>query len=105
MLDRESAFYAEHQTEYREKYLHKWLVIAEGALFGVYDTAGDAVTAAQERFGNNEFLLHRPVDDDMTLEVGPMGVIHLYRPYETRESTAKPTITATKGKLLSIPHA
>jgi len=105
MLEQESTFYIAHQAEYREKYLYKWLIIAEGGLFGIYDTAGDAVTAAQKRFRNNEFLLHRPVDDGMTLEVGPMGVVHLHRPYEAKQPRVKATMTATKGELLSIPHA
>jgi hypothetical protein len=105
MLHRERAFYAKHRAEYRKKYPHKWLIIADGTLFGVYDTIRDAVTAAQKCFKNDDFLLHRPIDDDATLEVGPMGVIHRHRPYETRKPATKTAITATKGKLLHIPHA
>jgi hypothetical protein len=105
MLEQESTFYRAHQTEYREKYLYKWLVIAEGSLFGIYDTIREAITAAQARFENNEFLLHRPVDDDMTLEIGPMGIVRLRRPYDIKKPAAKPVITATNGELLAIPHA
>ena len=105
MLERENAFYMTHQAEYREKYLNKWLVIAGEALFGVYNTPKDAITAAQERFEDTEFLLRRPVDDDMTLEIGPMGVVRLRRPYETKKPRAKPVITATNGELLAIPYA
>jgi len=105
MLERENAFYTAHQAEYREKHLYKWLVIAEGSLFGIYDTPKEAITAAQERFENNEFLLHRPLDDDMTLEVGPMGVVRLRRPYDTKKSMPKPAITTSGGELLVIPYA
>jgi len=105
MLERESAFYMAHQAEYREKYLYKWLVIAEGALFGIYGTPKDAITTAQEYFKDDEFLLRRPVDDDMTLEIGPMGVVRLRRPYDIKKPKAKPVITATNGELLVIPYA
>jgi hypothetical protein len=105
MLEQENAFYMAHQAEYREKYLRKWLIIAEEALIGVYDTPKDAITAAQEHFEDNEFLLRRPVDDDMTLEIGPMGVVRLRRPYDTQKPKAKPVITTTNGELLVIPYA
>jgi len=105
MLERENAFYTTHQTEYREKYLYKWLVVAGEALFGIYDTPKDAITAAQEYFKDDEFLLRHPVDDDMTLEIGPMGVVRLRRPYDIKKQKSKPVITATNGELLVIPYA
>jgi len=105
MLERENAFYTAHQAEYREKYLYKWLVIAGEALFGIYDTPKTAVTAAQEHFEDNEFLLCRPADDDMTLEIGPMGVVRLRRPYDTKKPKPKPIITTSSGELLVIPYA
>jgi len=89
MLERENAFYTTHQAEYREKYLYKWLVVAGEALFGIYDTPKDAITAAQEHFKDDEFLLRHPVDDDMTLEIGPMGVVRLRRPYDIKKQKAK----------------
>jgi len=105
MLECENAFYTAHQSEYREKYLYKWLVIAKGSLFGIYNTPKDALTSAQEHFEDNEFLLRRPVDDDMTLEIGPMGVIRLRRPYDTKKPKSKPVITTSGGELLVIPYA
>ena len=105
MLERENAFYKAHQAEYHEKYLRKWLIIAEGSLFGIYDTPKAAVTAAKERFKDDEFLLRHPVDDDMTLEIGPMGVVRLRRPYDIKKQKANPVITATNGELMAIPYA
>jgi len=105
MLERENAFYMAHQTEYQEKYLYKWLVVANGSLFGVYNTPKEAITAAQERFEDNEFLLRRPVDDDMTVEIGPMGVVRARRPHDIKKSKSKPVITASGGELLVIPYA
>jgi hypothetical protein len=104
MLERENAFYRAHQAEFREKYLDKWLIIADGDLFGVYNTPKDAILAAQERFNDDEFILHRPVDDDMVLEVGPMGVVHLHRPYDNKPKL-KPVITSTGGELITFDYA
>jgi len=105
MLERENAFYTAHQAEYREKYLNKWLIIANESLFGVYNTPSAAVTAAQEHFKNNEFLLHRPMDDDMTLEIGPMGVIRLRRPHAPKRPKPNFTVIAAGGKPVYIPYA
>jgi len=105
MLERESAFYKAHQAEYQEKYLNKWLVIANESLFGVYDTPKKAIIAAQEHFKDDEFLLHRPVDDDMVLEIGPMGVVCLHRPNENEKQNSDPVITSSGGELLVIPYA
>jgi hypothetical protein len=49
MFERENAFYEAHKTEFREKYLKKWLVIAGDALVGVFDTPKDAFLTAQGR--------------------------------------------------------
>jgi hypothetical protein len=72
MLEREYAFYEAHKAEFREKYLDKWLVITGEELFGVFDTIKDAFLAAQKRFGDEEFMLHRPADDGTVLEIGPV---------------------------------
>ncbi|WP_461255767.1 hypothetical protein [Treponema sp. R80B11-R83G3] len=104
MLERENAFYMAHQAEYQEKYLYKWLVIANESLFGIYNTPKDAIMTAQEHFKDDEFLLRRPVDDDMTLEIGPMGVVRLRRPYDTKKPRITSVITASSGELLTIPY-
>jgi hypothetical protein len=104
MLEREGAFYAAHQVEYREKYLHKWLIIAGESLFGVYDTPKDAILAAQKRFKDDEFILHRPADDDMTLEVGPMGVVRLHRPYDDKPEP-KSVTTVCSGEPVAFAYA
>jgi len=104
MLERERDFYKAHQAEYREKYLHKWLVIADGNLFGVYNTPKDALLAVQGRFSDDEFILHRPVDDDMILEVGPMGVVHFHRPHSDDAKPA-PTMTIVEGEPVAFTYA
>jgi len=105
MLERENAFYMTHQAEYHEKYLYKWLVIANESLLGIYNTPKDALTAAQEHLKDDEFLLRRPVDDDMELEIGPMGVVRLRRPYDTKKRKINPVITASGGEPMVIPYA
>jgi hypothetical protein len=72
MLERENAFYAAHQAEFQKKYPDKWLIIAGEELFGAFDTIKDAFIAAQERFGDQEFMLHRPSDDGTIIEIGPI---------------------------------
>jgi len=104
MLQRETAFYKEHQAEYREKYLRKWLIIANGELFGVYNTPKDALLAVQGHFNDDEFILHRPIDDDMTFEVGPMGVVHLHRPYDDSPKL-NPTMTVVEGEPITFTYA
>jgi len=105
MLERESIFYDAHQAEFREKYLRKWLVIAGESLFGVYDTPKNALAAAREHFKDGEFMLHRPANDDMVIEVGPMGVVHLHRPYDPEEPKPKPVITTSSGSLMKFAYA
>jgi hypothetical protein len=104
-LEQETAFYSTHQAEFREKYLRKWLVIADEPLFGVYDTPKEAVEAASQHYEIGEFILHRPIDDDMTIEVGPMGVIHIHRPYDTEDAEAGSVMITSGGDPLKLPYA
>jgi hypothetical protein len=97
MLEQESAFYQAHQVEFREKYLEKWLVIVGESLIGAYNTPKDAIEAVKSRCKPGQFMLHRPVDDGMTIEVGPMGVIKTHRPYAPRK-TVNAVITASNGE-------
>jgi hypothetical protein len=97
MLKRESAFYQARQVEFREKYLEKWLVIVGESLIGAYSTPKDAIEAVEDRFQMGQFMLHRPMDDGMTLEVGPMGVIRTHRPYAPKK-TINAVITASNGE-------
>jgi len=96
MLERENAFYEAHQAEYRKKYLHKWLILADGGLFGVFDTAIDAVNAASKHYKDDEFILHQPADDCITLGIGPV---------EDPSESTDPIITSSNGELLIIPYA
>lgn len=105
MFEREDAFYMAHQAEYREKYLNKWLIIANESLFGVYDTPKDAFLAAQEHFKEEEFILHRPADDDIKLEIGPMGIVRLRHPYDANNSKPNPVITTSDGELMTFAYA
>jgi hypothetical protein len=72
MLERENAFYMAHQAEFREKYVDKWLVIFEERLLGAFDTFKEAFTTAQEQFEGKDVLLHRPADDGVVIEIGPI---------------------------------
>ena len=73
LFERETAFYENHKVEFREKYLKKWLVIAGDTLIGAFDRPKDAMLAAQERhLQEGEFMLHRPADDDLVFDFGPM---------------------------------
>jgi hypothetical protein len=95
MLERENAFYEAHKAEFREKYLDKWLVIAGEELFGVFDTIKDAFLAAQKRFDDEEFMLHRPADDDTVIEIGPII---------DDGKDAKGVMTTAEGKLVVYPY-
>jgi len=72
MLELEDAYYTEHKTEFHEKYSDKWLIIVGESLFGVYDTIADATKTALQHFKPGEFMMRRPVDDDLVIEVGPI---------------------------------
>jgi hypothetical protein len=72
MFELEQAFYEAHKSEFREKYLNKWLVIANDSLFGVFDTPKEAFAAAGQHYKPGEFMLHRPSDDDAIIETGPL---------------------------------
>ena len=69
MLERENAFYEVHQTEFREKYLDKWLVITGESLWGVYDKIADAAKDAFEHLEPGKIMIHRPADDGRVIEI------------------------------------
>lgn len=96
MLERENAFYKANQAEFREKYLNKWLVIAGESLWGVFDKVSDAAKAALENFEPGEFMVHRPADDNIVIEVGPF--ISVSRPEDVQDMEAKAVITVSSGE-------
>lgn len=96
MLECENAFYQAHRAEFRKKYLDKWLVIAGEELFGAFDTIKDAFLVAQERFGDEEFMLHRPADDGTVIEIGPII---------DDGKDADGIMTAVEGGLMVYPYA
>jgi hypothetical protein len=69
MLECENAFYDAHQTEFREKYFNKWLIIAGESLWGVYDKFADAAKDAMKQFGQGDFMIHKPADDGKIIEI------------------------------------
>ena len=92
MLERENAFYAAHQAEFREKYFDKWLVITGESLWGVYDTITDAAKAALKHFEPGEFMIHSPADDGRVLEViGP--IIRFRYPDDDKKPESLPIMT------------
>jgi hypothetical protein len=100
MLERENAFYEAHKTEFQEKYLDKWLIIADEELFGVFDTIKDAFLAAQERFGDKDFMLHRPSDDGKILELGPV----IQYAEDDRHPEHEAVVTVANGDLVAFPY-
>ena len=69
MLEPENAFYEAHQTEFREKYIDKWLVITGESLWGVYDKIADAAKDALEHLEQGKIMIHRPADDGKVIEI------------------------------------
>jgi hypothetical protein len=96
VLERESAFYTAHQAEFQEKYSDKWLIITGEELFGVFDTIKDAFIAAQGRFEDREFMLHRPADDGTVIEIGPII---------SDSKDAGGTMTIADGELMVVTYA
>jgi beta-galactosidase beta subunit len=100
MLEHENAFYEAHKAEFHEKYLDKWLVIAGDELFGAFDTIKDAFLAAQEHFGDKDFMLHRPADDGIVLELGPV----IQYAEDNRQHEPEAAITVADGDLVAFPY-
>ena len=103
MLEMENKFYMAHQAEFKEKYFDKWLVIAGESLWGVYDKVSDAAREAFQHFESEEFLIHRPADDDTVIEIRPF--VSVTRPNDEQESVSEPLIAATNGELVIFPYA
>jgi hypothetical protein len=102
MFEQEKAFYAAHQTEFREKYLNKWLVISGDSLYGVYDTAKQAGISAMERFYPGNFMLHRPADDGKVLVIGPTIKTHCID--GRHPSKPKRVIQVSKGNTVGFGY-
>ena len=100
VFERENAFYSAHQTEFQEKYLKKWLVIAGDSLLGAYDTPKEAIQNALEHYAPGEFMVHTPARDGMVIEIGPY--IHTESPDDADWSDA--VITYSGGDLVAIPY-
>jgi len=103
MLEQENNFYMTHQTEFKEKYLDKWLVIVGESLWGVYDKVSDAGKAALQNFEPGEFLIHRPADDDTIIEIGP--IVSVKRDGNNQEDEINSVMTVLKGEPVAIQYA
>jgi len=103
MLERENKFYAAHQADFKEKYPNKWLVIVGESLWGVYDKVSDAAREALLNFESEEFLIHRPADDDTIIEIAPF--VSATRPGNSQEANSEAFITAANGELTAFPYA
>ncbi|MCL2231779.1 MAG: hypothetical protein FWB99_01730 [Treponema sp.] len=99
MLELENRFYKAHKDEFKKKYPDKWLVIVGESLWGVYDKVSDAGKAALQNFEPGEFMVHRPSDDNMVIEIGPITSVTHSGNGQGEES--KPVMTASKGELVS----
>jgi hypothetical protein len=103
VLDRENQFYLANQTEFKEKYNNKWLVIVGESLWGVFDKISDAGKAVLEHFDSTQnVFIHRPADDNKVIEIGPI----------TAESSPDdidvkpiPSMTVFEGDLVAYQYA
>jgi hypothetical protein len=57
MFEHEEAFFEAHKEEFKAEYPHKHLIIADGAVFGVYDSVEQAVNDAMKHFEPGKFML------------------------------------------------
>ena len=103
MLEREDLFYTANKAEFHEMYLDKWLIIAGESLFGVYDTVADATKAALSHFKPGEFMMRRPADDDLVIEIGP--IIRKKNPRNNTKSKLCPEISYSVGDYMTVPYA
>ena len=103
MFEREDAFYTANKASFHEKYASKWLIITGESLFGVYDTVADATKAALEQFKPGEFMMRRPADDDLVIEIGP--IIRAKYPGDNKFSKLCPKISYSAGNCLTVSHA
>lgn len=102
-LKRENAFYASHKTEFHEKYLDKWLVIAGDSLWGVFDKFAEAAQAAYQNLKPGEFMIHTPAEDDMLIQCPP--IISIVHSNDEEDEDLDAGITATEGELIKFPYA
>jgi hypothetical protein len=103
MLERENNFYSAHQAEFKEKYPEKWLVIVGESLWGVFDKVSEAAKEALKNFEPGEFLLHRPADDNMVIEIGP--ITSVIRPGDGQNENSEPVTVTTDGELVAYQYA
>jgi len=99
MLEQENNFYKANQAEFKEKYPDKWLVIVGESLWGVYDKVSDAGKAALQNFEPGEFMVHRPADDNMVIEIGP--IVSITHPGYGQGEDIEPAMTVSQGELVS----
>jgi hypothetical protein len=103
MLECENKFYIAHQAEFQEKYSEKWLVIVGESLWGVYDKVSDAAREALQNFESEEFMIHRPADDNTVIETGPF--ISVIRPGDSLKAEPESTMVVSEGELKAFPYA
>lgn len=67
MLEQEIQTYQEHKKELLADSAGKYVVIKGQEVAGVYDTEGDALREAYQRYGNVPFLVKKIQDLEETL--------------------------------------
>jgi hypothetical protein len=67
MLERETAFFEAHETELREKYLGKRVVIYQDRIIGVYDSDMEALEETRKTITPGSFMIkYIPEDPEET---------------------------------------
>lgn len=104
MLEQENAFYEANKIEFREKYLNKWLLITGNKLWGTYDKIADAANEAiKQDMEPGHFMIHKPADDDIVIETGP--IIITTNQSEDEDAELNSTMEITKGDKVTYPYA
>jgi len=63
MLEQEKEYYKANLKELAEKYPNKWIVIADEAVWGVFDSVLSASMEALKHFKTSKFITRCPSDD------------------------------------------
>ena len=103
-LEQENAFYEANKDEFRQKYLNKWLLITGNKLWGAYDKIADAAEEAlKQDMEPGHFMIHKPADDDMIIEIGP--IISTSRPGFDEDAESNSKLTIAKGETIAYSYA
>ena len=104
-LEQENAFYEAHRDEFREKYLNMWLLLSGNKFLGAYENISGAVEEAQRLdLEPGHIMIHKPANDDITMEIGPIISTSIKGYDEDAEANAIVKIVKGKKKVCSYAY-